>query len=86
MMNNRPAARSGSAAPMWKNVATQGAVSAQSAPMTAAVAAVAAATVRTERSSSVRDSRPNDSSTFCGPISARNVTNVSARLRLSMGR
>ena len=86
MMNSRPAARSSSGEPMWKNVVTQGAVSAQTAPMIAAVDAVAAATVRTEWSSSVRDSRPNDSSTFCGPNSAKNVMNVSARLRLSMGR
>ena len=54
--------------------------------MIAAVDAVAAATMRTEWSSSVRASRPNDSSTFCGPNSAKNVMNVSARLRLSMGR
>ena len=48
MMNSRPAARSSSGVPMWKNVVTQGAVSAQTAPMIAAVPAVAAATVRTE--------------------------------------
>src|SRR3984957_2348499 len=84
MMNSSPAARFSSAAPMWKNVAIQGAVSAQSAPTQAVATAVAPATARTDRSSRVRASRPKDSSTFCGPISARNVTNVSARLRLTM--
>ena len=63
MMNSSPAARFSSGAPMWKNVTTHGAVSAHSAPMTAAVPAVAAATLRTEWSSSVRASRPKDSST-----------------------
>ncbi len=69
---------------MWKNVASQGAVSAQTVPTTAAVTAVAAATRRSERMSSDRATRANASSTFCGPSSARKVTTMSARLRLTM--
>src|ERR1700761_5071067 len=69
---------------MWKNVASQGAVSAHAAPTQAAATAVSAATRRTERGSSVRAVRANESSTFCGPSSARNVTITSARLRLAM--
>src|SRR5487761_1034635 len=69
---------------MWKNVASQGAVSAQRVPTMAAVSAVAAATKRSERTSRVRAIRANESNTFCGPANARNVMKVSARLRLAM--
>lgn len=69
---------------MWKKVASQGAVSAHRVPTTAAVNAVATATRRSERTSRVRAIRANESNTFCGPSNARNVTNVSARLRLAM--
>jgi len=79
-----PAASARAPGLMWKNVASQGAVIAQRVPTMAAVTAVAMATRRSERTSRTRASRANDSSTFCGPSSARNVTNVSARLRLTM--
>ena len=69
---------------MWKNDASQGAVSAHSAPTMAAVKEVAVTTMRIARASRVREIRANESSTFCGPSSARKVTKVSARLRLTM--
>src|SRR5579875_1675959 len=80
-----PAARPRDALLMWKNDVSHGAISADTTPTHAAASEQAHATRRMLRMSSAGARRANDSRTFCGPISARNVTNVSARLRLSMG-
>ena len=69
---------------MWKNVVSQGAVRSQMTPMQIAAAEVVRMTRRSERGSSVLAIRPNASSTFCGPSSARKVTTMSAKLRLLM--
>src|SRR5271165_2341817 len=83
MKNVRPAASAREAGVMWKNVAIQGAVSAHTTPTPAAASEQVQATSRRLRTSSTCPRRANDSSTFCGPASARNRTKVSARLRLS---
>src|SRR2546421_838445 len=69
---------------MWKNVASQGADRSQATPTQMAAAAVVTITTRSEWGSSALAIRPNASSTFCGPSSARKVTRMSAKLRLLM--
>ena len=69
---------------MWKNVASQGAVRAQTRPMPADATAAITATSRTDWASSVWAMRANDSSIFCGPMIDRNKASMSARLRLVM--
>ncbi len=80
----RPPASCTPALLMWKNVASQGAVRSQTTPMQMAAAAVVTMTTCSEWGSSVLAIRPNASSTFCGPSSARKVTTMSAKLRLLM--